>query len=262
MDNIITQPLQLEEAGVILGTGKDLSGKNFFNCFKANMEVAQDNKEFDKAPIHHWAAAWRVGNQYDVIEQIKEVKKFVLDIHFETVQGLNLVTCDACKGAGERFKFQKKPIQVGCLKCKDVLISYNGNPLVINGDLITLSDKDVSDNPNFKRFLGRVVEDCISCKGTGRYITEDKEFGGKNDLECKTCHGKNIDGLSDRTQIITKCKTCRGKRTLKIPVISPEIKSTTICRKCTGNGFIIPRPEIQPMNPVISVDIASGIQTL
>jgi DnaJ-class molecular chaperone len=135
--------------------------------------------------------------------------------------------------------------------------------------MITYDGKDVSDDARYQRYLGRVVETCISCKGTGRYITEDKEFGGKNDLECKTCHGNNVDGKSihpvleqPMTQIITKCKTCKGKRTIKIPVISAEIKSTTICRKCSGKGFITPRPESMPMNPVISVDIASGIKTL
>jgi len=258
MEHITTSSLNLEQAGKILKVGSDFSGKNFLNNYIVNLEVAQDNNEFHIAPISYWAAAWRVGNQHHVVKEISTNGKFVPNIRFEKAKGLNLQTCDACKGAGERFKFQKKPIQVGCLKCKDVLIHLNGKDLIIEGDIITYDGKNVSDDPKYKRFLGKVVENCISCGGSGRYITEDKEYGGSNNLLCKTCHGINIDGLSKTTQIIKKCKTCRGKRKIKIPVISPEIKSTTICHKCSGRGFIVHNP----MNPVISQDIADGIKTL
>jgi hypothetical protein len=267
MDNVTTPPMNLEDAQKVLGAGDNLESEHLVKCYQMAIWADKENGELTHEREKLLSAAWRVGNQNEVVQQIAKNGKFVLDINFNDLEGVE--TCDACKGAGERFKFAKKPVQVGCLKCKDVLIHLNGKDLIIELDMITYDGKDVSDDARYQRYLGRVVETCISCKGTGRYITEDKEFGGKNDLECKTCHGNNVDGKSihpvleqPMTQIITKCKTCKGKRTIKIPVISAEIKSTTICRKCSGKGFITPRPESMPMNPVISVDIASGIKTL
>ena len=260
MENITTPPMSLEKACATLGTGSQTDIDHFLKCYQLALWAAIENDELTDALESEYAAAWRVGNQHDVIRQIKENGKFVLDINFNDLEDVE--TCDACRGAGERFKFAKKPVQVGCLKCKDTLIHLNDKDLVIAGDLITYDGKDVSDNPNYQRYLGKVVEDCISCGGTGRYIVEDKEFGGKNNLLCKTCRGINIDGLSKTTQVITKCKTCKGKRRIKIPVISPEIKSTTPCRKCKGTGYTVPKPEAQPMNPVISKDLGSAIKTL
>jgi DnaJ-class molecular chaperone len=254
--------MTIEEAIQVLGTGGFVTYdiNHFLKCYQTKLWAAVENDELTDAVEAKLSAGWRTFNQADVINQIKENGKFVLDITFNDLDGVE--TCDACRGAGERFKFAKKPVQVGCLKCKDTLIHLNDKDLIIEGDIITYAGKDVSDNPNYQRYLGKVVEECTSCGGSGRYVVVDKEFGGKNDLECKTCHGINIDGRSEITQVLTKCKTCKGKRWIKIPVISPEIKSTTPCRKCRGTGYTFPKPEKLPMNPVISKDIASGIKTL
>lgn len=272
MDNVTTPtPMALEDAQKVLGSGSVLESEHLVKCYQMAIWADKENDTLTQERQKLLAEAWRVGNRHEVIQQVANNGKFVLDLHFNELEGIE--TCDACRGAGERFKFAKKPIWVGCLKCKDVLINLNGKDLIIELDKIIHDSNDVSDDPKYKKYLGKVVETCISCKGTGRYITEDKEFGGKNDLECKTCHGNNIDGISmhpvleqPMTQIITKCKTCKGKRRIKIPVISAgtltEIKSTTICRKCGGAGFVTQRPRTQPMNPVISPDIAAGIKTL
>ena len=252
--------MTLEDAHkVILGAGKDQSYSNFIKEYQLCFDVARDNGELTTEVESKFSSAWRIKNEHEMSNQVLNTGKFVMDVKFD-LKGFE--TCDACQGAGERFKFSRKPVEVGCLKCKDVLINLNGKDLIIELDKIIFDGKDVSEDPNYQKYLGRVVEDCISCGGTGRYIVEDKEFGGSNNLQCKTCRGNNIDGKSKTTQIITKCKTCKGKRRIKIPVISHEIKSTTICRKCSGKGFVDQRPERELMNPVISKDIAAGIKTL
>ena len=261
MDNVTTPtPMTLEDAQKVLGSGNILEPEHLVKCYQTKMWADKENGELTHERQKTLSESWRTTHQKEVINQVAKNGKFVLDIHFNDLEGIE--TCDACKGAGERFKFAKKPIQVGCLKCKDTLINLNGKDLIIELDKITYDGNDVSDDPRYKKYLGKVVEDCISCGGTGRYIVKDEEYGGSNNLECKTCHAQNIDGLSETTQVIIKCKTCKGKRRIKIPVISAEIKSTTICRKCGGAGFVALRPQKQPMNPVISADIAAGIKTL
>jgi len=194
MDNVTTPPMNLEDAQKVLGAGDNLESEHLVKCYQMAIWADKENDELTHEREKLLAAAWRVGNQHDVIQQIANNGKFVLDINFNDLEGIE--TCDACKGAGERFKFAKKPVQVGCLKCKDVLIHLNGKDLIIELDVITYDGKDVSDDSRYQRYLGKVVEDCISCGGTGRYITKDEEYGGSNNLQCKTCHAQNIDGLS------------------------------------------------------------------
>lgn len=267
MENVSTPELTLDLASKTLGAGSNIDIAHISKCYQLAIWAAIENKELTPKLENELAGSWRFFNQIDVSQQITDNGKFELKIAFHDLEGA--VTCDACKGAGERFKFAKKPVEVGCLKCKDSIIRLNGKDLIIEFDKIIYDGKDVSDEPKYKRYLGRVVENCESCNGSGRYIFEDPEFGGKNDLECKTCHGINIDGISMHpvleqltTQIITKCKTCKGKRRIKIPVISPTIKSTTICRKCSGKGYVAPKPERQPMNPVMTNALASRIKGL
>jgi DnaJ-class molecular chaperone len=261
MDNATTPPtMTLEDARKVLGTGNNQDYDNLLKCYQLAIWAAGENGELTPALEEKFSHAWRVGNKNEMSNQVLKNGKFVMDARFNDLDGVE--TCDACRGAGERFKFARKPVEVGCLKCKDVLINLNGKDLIIELDKITFDGKDVSEDPNFKNYLGKVVEDCTSCDGTGRYIVEDKEFGGSNNLQCKTCHGKNIDGKSKTTQIIIKCKTCKGKRRLKIPLISHEFESTTICRKCSGKGFVNQCPKHELMNPVISKDIAAAIKNL
>lgn len=260
MENTIEIPkISANAAHGILGTGGNTDIVHTHKCYQALIWTAQENDELTVERMQELSLAWRLRNQCDVIKQIGRDGKFVLDIHFDDQ---DKKTCDACGGAGERFKFAKKPVQVECLKCKTVQIKINDRIMIIEGTTITLNGKDISDHKGYQKYLGKVVDDCPSCDGDGRYITEDPEFGGKNNLACRTCRGINIDGLSEVTQVISKCKTCKGKREVKIPVISPEIKSTTLCRKCSGLGYTIPRPEQQPMNPVINPDLASALKQL
>jgi hypothetical protein len=258
---VAEQNMTYQMANKLLGTGSCTEIEHVVKCYLAKTWAAMENNELTPQLESDLASSWRFFNQNDVSRQIAENGKFELNIQLADPE-LKVETCDACKGAGERFKFAKKPVQVGCLKCKDSIIRLNGKDLIIELDTIMYDGKDVSDEPRYQKYLGKVVEDCISCNGTGRYVYEDPEFGGKNDLKCKTCHGINIDGKSKTTQIITKCKTCKGKRQIKIPVISPIIKSTTICRKCSGKGFVNTKPEKVPMNPVMTVALADKIKGL
>ncbi len=260
MDNITTPVMILPEAQRILGSGETLDSKHLVKCYQTALWVANENEELTALKETELAVAWRIANQQNVIQQINEDGKFVLDIQFNDLEGAR--TCEACKGAGERFKFVKKPIQVGCLKCKDVLINLNGKDLIIELDTITYAGKDVSTDPKYKRFLGKIVEECPSCGGSGKYLGMGDGTDKKKEVPCKSCRGRNVDGRSQVTQTISKCKTCRGKRLVKIPVISSIIKSTTICRKCSGKGYEYPAPESTPMNPVFTNALADKIKGL
>ncbi len=173
---------------------------------------------------------------------------------------LGVSSCSACSGLGERIKFNKKPVQVQCLKCKSVSYILDGENIIVNEDIVLVNGEDKTEDPKYNKLLGRVIEDCLSCEGTGRYIVEDKEYGGRNNLECKTCRGMKYHEDSKKTQVLTKCKTCKGKRLVKIPVLAPSVKSTTPCRPCSGMGFVPPKPG--PVNPVLTKDLASKIKNL
>ena len=164
--------------------------------------------------------------------------------------------CPACSGLGERMKFAKLPTEVQCLKCKDVHYILDGEEITIHENEITVNGVDKSNDPKYKWLLGRVVEDCLSCKGSGRYIREEAKDLRVN-VQCKTCKGRKYTPGSEFTQVLTKCKTCKGKRKLKIPKLAPEVKSTTKCKVCSGIGFGKPKP--LPDNPVLSVELANSL---
>ena len=167
--------------------------------------------------------------------------------------------CEACSGLGEKIKFHKKPIKVQCLKCKSVSYVLNGEEIVIDGENILVNGENKSDVPKYKRLLGWVVKDCPNCDGTGRYITE-LEPDLKLNLKCIACEGNKYNPENEKTQVIVKCETCRGKRTVKIPVLAPSVNSTTLCRVCSGMGFI--HPKRRPDNPVLTRSLASKIKNM
>jgi hypothetical protein len=257
------QPIEFDEAVKIIGT-KDVS--NYLNLSKNYALAVWAAIENDSYDAETMAKAWRTMSQESASRQITENKKFTVEVDFSDLDGVEVFhgregveTCNHCGGAGERFKFAKKPIKVECLKCKEVRIRMNDKELIINGETVTYDGKDVSKDKRYQKYVGRRVETCMSCKGTGRYVVEDKRRGGKIDVKCKTCHGINIDGLSETTQVLTKCKTCKGSRIVKIAVLDSALKSTTICKSCNGQGFV--KPKQGPMNPVITPDLAKLIKS-
>jgi len=174
----------------------------------------------------------------------------------QTITGVNI--CKACSGIGERIKFHKKPIKVQCLKCKSQAYILNGEEIIVDDELILVNGENKTVEPKYNRLIGRVVEDCLSCGGTGRYIT-DLEPDLRINVICKTCNRIIYHPDSEKTQVLIKCKTCKGKRTVKIPVLSPEVNTTTLCRVCSGMGFVRPKPG--PDNPVLTKDLGSIIKS-
>ncbi len=172
---------------------------------------------------------------------------------------LGVSPCSACSGLGELIKFNKKPKEVECLKCKTVSYILDNENIVVNQDIVLVNGEDKTKDPKYKRLLGMRIEDCESCDGTGRYITEP-EPDLRINVQCKTCRGMKYHKESKKTQILIKCKTCRGNRLVTIPVLAPSVQSTTLCRPCSGMGFVPPKPG--PNNPVLTKDLASKIKNM
>jgi len=156
-----------------------------------------------------------------VINQIRTIGQFKLESPYKD-------TCDKCHGVGEVYKFRRKSKKVKCMKCTD----------------------------------GKIILNCTSCGSTGRYKKKIDEGDGELtiNVECKTCKGKNLDGLSEKTQVQFKCPTCRGKKQVKKFAIIEELKSTTPCRFCKGTGRRTPKPHHQPANPVMTQNLGAAIK--
>lgn len=253
----------LESALNVLKVGKNRNPNNILQCYQLELWAAEQNRELSEVGEQLFSA-WRTVGQHLTIKQLTESGKFDLSwIEFTELEGVK--KCDGCGGTGERYKFHRKPVAVECLKCKTVTIKLK-EVIAISGTTITLDGQDVSNIARYKYYLGRVVEDCTSCGGSGRYITKDEEFGGNNNVLCKTCKGKIIETDAIKTQILIKCKTCKGKRTIKIPVIAPPIKSTTTCKKCYGKGFVskkqkpVKPKELKMLNPVLNKNLGDIIK--
>ena len=263
-----------EEAEKFLGTGHEPNAEKIYSCYFVDLDVALENKELNIDYLYKAVVSKKVLLRLEMLRQIEKEQHFNSECTFKSPKVLKkdketgemkLVeaeVCPACKGTGEQYKFAKKPIEVQCLKCRDVTMVVNGQEIVIHENQITVDGEDQSDNPRYQRFLRRVVEDCKSCGGTGRYVRKDLAKDLVINALCKTCKGYNIDGKSKTTQVMHKCFTCKGTGKLKIPVLAPYLKSTTVCGRCGGDGFVEIKPERQPMNPVVSEETADKLANL
>ena len=84
-----------------------------------------------------------------VSEQMKKQRYFEITSPFDH-------SCISCKGAGEIYKFNRKPVEVNCHICAG---------------------------------KKKIRVKCRKCDGSGRYIVRDKKFGGGMNLKCTTCKG-------------------------------------------------------------------------
>lgn len=162
-----------------------------------------------------------------VENQVEQNGKFELQIPFENV-------CPNCGGAGERYKFFKKMVEVTCKFCDE----------------------------------GEAIINCPACKGTGRFVKDNGNL--KIDVKCKKCNktdtetGESEPVLFDPEtgdplvgKIKVRCRMCRGSGKFQKLVIDSYIKSTTYCRSCRGKGFKLVK---EPDNPVISQDLGKVIK--
>jgi len=268
METIQPEQLTLAEAQKLLGENI-IDMPTLSQGYSYLIEEAIKKKTFNPDFKKEISAAYRKLAEGICEYQIEKDGEFKPIVDFSLLDGVvvfptshqstGVTPCDACSGLGERIKFHKKPIKVECLKCKSVSYELDGEKITIDGPKVLVDGVDKTTEPKYKRLLGKVVEDCISCNGTGRYITEP-EPDLRINVECKTCHGAKYHPDSEKTQILTKCKTCKGKRIVKIPVLSPKVKSTTLCRVCSGMGFT--KPKAGPDNPVLTRDLAATIKAL
>jgi len=158
-----------------------------------------------------------------VSEQMKKQRYFEITSPFDK-------SCISCKGTGEIYKFNRKPVEVNCHICA--------------------GKKKISVK-------------CRKCDGTGRYIERWKEGGGLN-LKCTTCKGtgkvrvkcSNCFGKGKLKKIVpdytikstTPCKHCN-----ELGFIVPRPK-TTKAKK--------PHRTPELSNPVISLEKAAALSDL
>lgn len=155
-----------------------------------------------------------------VSNQMKAQRYFEITSPFER-------SCISCRGAGEIYKFNRKPVLVNCHICAG---------------------------------KKKIRVECRTCKGTGRYIKRDPQYGGGVNLKCTTCKGTG--------KVRVKCSHCFGKGKIKKIVPDHTIKSTTPCKHCNGLGFILPKrtqkkkrtPHMD--NPVINNETAAALSEI
>ncbi len=275
MDNPNSMELTLDNAQKLVGAREATDLILLSKEYSYKIWAAVENQEYTSDYKKSLAAAYRRisesicelqiandGGFKPIVDfsSLDDVQVFINPKHPE-IKILGVNPCSACNGLGERIKFGRKPKKVGCLKCKTVSeYILDNEKIVVNEDIVLVDGVDKTEDIKYKRLLGRVIEDCESCDSKGRYITVDEEFGGSNNLECKTCRGGKYHEGSKKTQILIKCKTCKGNRILSIPVLAANVQSTTLCRPCSGMGFVPPKPS--PNNPVLTKDLASKIKNM
>ena len=272
METIQPEQLTLKEAQEILGE-LPIDMITLSQGYSCLIEEAIKEKQFNNIDFrNNISAAYRKLAEGICEFQIEKYGEFKPMVDFSSLNGVvvfpnhnsnksitGVSMCKSCSGLGERIKFHKKPIKVQCLKCKSQEYVLYGEEIIVDDKIILVNGENKTAEPKYKRLIGRVVEDCLSCNGTGRYIT-DLEPDLRINVICKTCHGIKYHPDSEKTQILIKCKTCRGKGLVKILVLSPSVNTTTLCRVCSGMGFI--RPKAGPDNPVLTRDLAATIKSL
>lgn len=163
-----------------------------------------------------------------VESQVEKYGKFTLQVPYDTA-------CIYCSGAGERYKFFYKSVEVDCKYCDH----------------------------------GELIISCKDCKGTGTYVNPKAPPNSKG-VPCTTCNQKDpksgIDPETKETIILVgkrrvKCRVCRGTGRFEKFVIDSHIKSTTYCKHCRGKGFIRKiKKNKQIDNPVIPANLGQEIK--
>ncbi len=126
-----------------------------------------------------------------VESQIEQYGKFTLEVPYNTA-------CIHCSGAGERYRFFYKDVEVECKYCD-------------KGDLII---------------------HCKACKGTGTYVNPKAPPNSKG-VPCIRCNqpdSKTGEILVGKRKV--KCRACLGTGRFKKFVIDSHIKTTTYCKHC------------------------------
>jgi len=147
-------------------------------------------------------------------EQLKSKPKFEIELP----PGFN--ACEACKGTGEKYRFER--VEIIDNKCKSC------------------------------RGSGIQTEPCKACNATGKAI-----YKGKKRI-CFTCKGTKIykfEKTLKRTQP-QYCKECGGTGNRKRIVLTGKIDLHTQCKICRGTGKKKIKKRQPPLNPVITQDIA------
>lgn len=274
ISSVETIEMPLEDAIKIIGAQVPDTMEALSREYGGQVWASIENKEYTKERSIELGHAYLTMTAEVLAKQIEKDGRFdlstvdfsILDdvqIYDRTDTGVEI--CEACHGAGGLIMFKKKPTEVECLKCKEQDFYFFDKKqqkevhIVISGNVLKVDDVVQEEKSRFSWMLGRRVEDCLSCGGTGRFRTEPMKDLIIN-VQCKTCRETKYHKDSEKTQVLAKCKTCKGKRRVKIPTLVGVVKSKTPCKVCGSLGFVRPRPALD--NPVITKDLAATIKSM
>jgi len=150
-------------------------------------------------------------------EQLKSKPQFKIELP----PGFN--PCEACKGTGEKYRFER--VEIIDNKCKSC------------------------------RGSGIRTEPCKTCNVTGTIDHKGKK------KTCPTCKGTKIykfEKTLKRTQP-QYCKECGGTGNRKRIVLTGKIDLHTQCKLCRGTGKKKTKKKQHLSNPVLTEDIATII---
>jgi len=220
--NLIT----IDEAHKLLGIKPDHNIETLLKSFEILVDCKIENHE--TKDLRSLTDAKNILLRKQVENQIEETGRFDLSglVPFKDI-------CKNCHGAGELYQFFRRSVEEDCRFCEG---------------------------------KKTITKTCKDCKGTGRYVKNDTDL--KINVECRSCDKDPETGkpLGTKTE---KCRACRGKGKFRKMRIAPKIEDTTHCRPCKGRGWKFVAPERQPqpereknpLNPVLSADLASKIKT-
>jgi len=142
-NQVAVETMTVEEALAIVGIDADRVTPELV---LTGFEIAWKGNPADQKQLK---LAKNLVMQHLVSEQMKKQRYFEITSPFAN-------SCVSCRGTGEIYKFNRKPVEVNCHICAG---------------------------------KKKVSVECRKCKGSGRYIERWPEGGGLN-LECTTCKGK------------------------------------------------------------------------
>lgn len=216
-ENVVTQKqeLSVEDAFSIVGINPETTNPTLV---LTGFEIAWKGNPSDRKQL---ILAKNLVLRQLVSEQMKRQRYFEIVSPFEH-------SCIWCRGTGEIYKFNKKPVEVNCHICAG---------------------------------KGEYKDTCPSCKGSNRYIVRWPEGGGMN-LVCNNCIPE------EPGKAMIKCSNCLNKGKIKKIVPDHTIKSTTPCKRCHELGFILPKPAKKEKKtphigtPVLDSDTAATLSEM
>lgn len=144
--------VEMIEYQTLLGTGKTYDISHLLTCYETALWVMEENKEWKDSKYNEFTQAKFLLLREKVLEQIRATGRFTINAPFPN-------PCTKCGGAGELFRFIRRPQMVTCMKCSKGI---------------------------------RNEAKCPTCRGKGKLKTFGIIAQMKDTTTCPYCHGKGF----------------------------------------------------------------------